>query len=119
MKIASPPKLAFTDYTYSGLPKLLGREPRAFRHGPKLGPDHSRMNLGLIRRLRRETTVDAGNHILAPHQPGEAHDALGDQLRMLHNVAGMSDHARDNHLAIRQLHAFPHMIFVLVARVCG
>src|SRR5205823_14133639 len=44
--------------------------------------------------------------------------AFGDQLGMLHDVAGVRDHARDQNFAFRQLDPLPHVILVLVPRVC-
>ena len=52
-----------------------------------------------------------------PDQPGDAHDALGDQLRMLDHVGGVADHAGHQHAALGQLHLLPHAPFVLVARI--
>jgi len=52
-----------------------------------------------------------------PTSLGEAQDALGDQLRMLDDIAGMGDHARAKHLAVRDFDGFEQMIFVLMARI--
>ena len=64
-----------------------------------------------------EAAIGAGDDVLAPDQPGEAHDALGHQLGMLDDVGGVADDAGDQHLARRQLDAFPHPPFMLVARI--
>ena len=61
--------------------------------------------------------IGGGDHVLAAHQLGEAHDALRDQLRMLHDVAGVGDHAGADHLALRQLDALEQVVFVLVTRI--
>ncbi len=45
------------------------------------------------------------------------HDALGHQLRMLDQHGRMADHARDQHLVLRQLGIPPDLPLVLVARV--
>ena len=52
-----------------------------------------------------------------PTTLGEAHDAVGDQLGMLDHVGGVTDHARDEHLALRQLDVLPDAPLVLVAHV--
>src|SRR4051812_17741070 len=37
---------------------------------------------------------------------------------MLDDIGCVTDHARDQHLAVRQLHRFPYTPFVLVTWVC-
>ena len=41
------------------------------------------MHLRAIERLGGEAAIRGGDHVLAAHQLGKAHDAFGDQLRML------------------------------------
>ena len=50
---------------------------------------------------------------------GEAEDALGDQLRMLDDVGGMADDARQDQLVVGQLDVLPHLPLVLVADIAG
>ena len=45
----------------------------------------------------RKAAVDAGNDMLAPHEVRIAHDALGDELRVLDEVGCRVDHARTMH----------------------
>ena len=52
-----------------------------------------------------------------PTTLGVLHDAVGDQLRMLDEVRGRIDHARDDDLAVRQLDVLPDLPLVPVARV--
>src|SRR5437867_467947 len=68
--------------------------------------------------MRRESTITPGNNMFASHQPGVGHEPLGNEIRVLDNVAGVTDHAWDEHLAFRELDVLPHMPFVRVARVC-
>ena len=72
-------------------------------------------HLGAIERLRGEAAIRGGDHVFASDQLGVAQDALGDQLGMLHDVAGVGDHAGTEHLARGNLDAFEQVIFVLVA----
>jgi len=46
-----------------------------------------------------ETAVGAGDHALAPHQTRVTKNAIGDELRMLDHVAGVTDDARNQDLA--------------------
>ena len=71
------------------------------------------------KRLRGEAAIGGGDDVFPADQLGEAHDALGDQFRMLDDVAGVRDHARTNHLAVGELYALEQMILVLVARIGG
>ena len=66
-----------------------------------------------------EAAVRARDDALPPHQFREALDAVGHQLGVLDHVGGMADHARDEKLALRQLHVLPHSPFVLVADIAG
>ena len=52
-----------------------------------------------------------------PTTLGVVDQALGDQLRVLHQVRGVADHARHQDLAVRQLDVLPDLPLVLVAHV--
>jgi len=67
----------------------------------------------------RETAIGARHHVLASQHIGEAQDAFGYELGMLDHIGDVADHAGDQHLALRQLRASPHLPFMLVARVRG
>src|SRR5262245_32509890 len=75
------------------LPKLFGGDIRPLSQRLELFPDHRRMDLGLVQGLGRVSAVPAGHDVLTPDQLGEPHDALGDHLGMLDDVARMGDHA--------------------------
>jgi hypothetical protein len=61
---------------------------------------------------RRDDTFPADN-IGEPKQP------LGDEFGMFHHVGGVTDNARQNELAVRQLDVLPDRPFVLMADVTG
>jgi hypothetical protein len=77
------------------------------------------VNFGPIERLRREPAVGTGHDILATNQLANREKPLGDQLRMLHDVARVCHHARANYVAFGQLDAFESMIFMLMAGIGG
>ena len=52
-----------------------------------------------------------------PTSRREPHDALGDEFRMLDDIRRVADHARNEHLALRQLDGLPDPPFVLVTRI--
>ena len=54
-----------------------------------------------------------------PTHVGKAQDPLGDKLRMLDQIGGVADDARQQDLAVRQLDVVPQLPFVLVAHVAG
>src|SRR5467141_2319245 len=82
-------------------------ERRAFSQRLELCPGDLRV------RAAAETTVAAGDDVLAPNAPRETRDALRHDLRMLDDVGRVRHHARDQYLACRQLHAVPHGVLVL------
>src|SRR3712207_6565715 len=67
--------------------------------------------------LRREPAVAPCDHTLAPHQFGVGHEPLGYELGVLHDVARVTDHPRDEHLAVGELDVLPYVPFVRVAWV--
>ena len=64
----------------------------------------------------REAAVAARDDALASHHTGEPLDAVGDQLRVLDQHAGLRDDAGNQDLIVRQLHVLSHAPLVLVAR---
>ena len=50
-----------------------------------------------------DTAVRAGDHVLAADQLCIANDALGDELRVLDDVAGVTDDTGNQYLAVGQL----------------
>src|SRR5262245_45617018 len=59
-------------------PQLLAGELRSRDQGFELSPHHAAVNAAMERTLR-EATVGPGDHVLAPEQMCEPHDALGDE----------------------------------------
>src|SRR5262245_51378380 len=53
-------------------------KPGALGQRGKFQPDHARMNVVEPDARRGKSTVGAGDDVLAPDDPGEAGDALGD-----------------------------------------
>src|SRR5881397_2514998 len=66
-----------------------------------------------------ETAVGGGDDALLSHEVGEARDALGHELGVLDHVGGVAHDARQDQLAVGQLHVLPHLPLVLVAHVAG
>ena len=89
------------------------------RPSPRTWPRRPGVDLGVVRRLRREAAVGAGDDVLAADELGVADDALGDQLGVLDDVAGVGDDAGDSILPAGSLTRLPDVVLVLVARVGG
>jgi hypothetical protein len=66
-----------------------------------------------------EATIGAGDDVLAPDHPGEVEDAVGDDLRVLDDVGGVADDARDQDFSVGQLDVSPDFPLVLVTDVAG
>ncbi len=66
-----------------------------------------------------QAAVGRGDHPLAADQPGEAADALGDQLGMLDHIGGMADHTGQDQPVVGQPGVAPDAPFVLVAHIAG
>ena len=66
---------------------------------------------------RADSAVGACLDILAAHQAGVIHDALGYQFRVLDEICGVGDHPRHEHLAGGQFHILPHVVLVCVSHV--
>ena len=64
-----------------------------------------------------EAAIGAGDNVFAADDLRVAHDAVGDDLRMLDDIGGMTDDAGNEQLSVRQLDVLPHAPFVLVADV--
>src|SRR6266704_535413 len=75
------------------------------------------MHLGAVGRLRGESAVGARDDVFPADELREPREALGDQDRVLDDVARVGDHPRNEHLALGEPDRFPQVIFVLVARV--
>ncbi len=66
-----------------------------------------------------QAAVGRADHALRADDAGEPLEPLSDQLRMLHDIGGMGDDARDDHPVLGQLDVLPHGPLVLVAGVGG
>ena len=64
-----------------------------------------------------QAAVGGGNNVFAAHQVREALDAVGNQLRVLHDVGGVGDDAGDQDLALGRRTVFPDAPFVFVAHI--
>src|SRR3989442_4737491 len=96
----------------SALPELSRRQSRAFHERLELRPRDLRMA-----DTRSETAVRPRDHVLAPDEPRVLHEALGDELGVLDEVAGVADDAGNEDLAGGELDVFPHPPLVVVTRV--
>src|SRR5712692_5837025 len=102
-----------------GGPKLGSGEPGTLRQGGELQPYRRRVDVVEPGARRDKATIGAGDDVVPSHDPGEADDALGDQLGVLHQVGGVADHARDQDHPGRRLELLEHMVLVLVPRISG
>ena len=66
-----------------------------------------------------KTAVGTGHDVLPSHQVGKADDALGHELGMLDDIAGVTDDPRHERLAVREPHVAPDLPLVFVPRVGG
>src|SRR5882672_3618259 len=98
-------------------PELASGEPGTLRQGGELQPYRRRVDVVESGARGGEATIGAGDDVLPSHDPGEADDALGDQLGVLHQVGGVADHARDQDHPGRRLPLLEHMVLVLVPRI--
>src|SRR5262249_41880838 len=94
-------------------PEAFAGNPCTFRHGAELGPGYLRVT------DPPQSAIGTRNHVLAADQLRIAYQALGDQLRVLDEVAEMSHHAGHQHLAIRELPLFPDSPLMFMTRVRG
>ena len=78
------------------LPELLSYQFGTLSHGLELSPDRLRVDLGFVTGLGRETSIGTRHDVFTTDQFSVAHKALSDKFRMLHDIAGMGDHARDD-----------------------
>ena len=77
------------------------------------------MNFLLGSGKRGEPTVAAGHDVFLANDIGESYQALGDKLGVLDQWRGVGDDAGDEGFTFGHLHIFPHLPFMLVARIAG
>ena len=75
------------------------------------------MHAPYIRRLR-EAAIGAANDVFTPDQFGETGEAIGDQLRVFHDIGHVADNTGNELAAGGQFYAFPHAPLMFVPRVC-
>ena len=66
-----------------------------------------------------KSAIGAGDDIFPADNLGVANDPVGNDLRMLHDIRCVADHAGDQKLAGRQRDFFPHPPLVFVPGVAG
>ena len=86
-------------------------------HRLELFPNNGRVDLGLGKRLRRESAVGAGHDVFTAHQISETDQAFSDPFRMFNDVAGVGDYPGTNDLSIGQFCTFEQVVLVFVAGV--
>src|SRR5262245_58666369 len=96
---------------------LLAREPGPLCQSLEFFPDDLGMDLGPVTGLRGEAAIGAGDDVFSSDDLGIANKSLGNEFRMLDDVAGVRDDARDQTLAGRQPNRLPYMVLVFVSRV--
>src|SRR5262249_24994144 len=64
-----------------------------------------------------KAAIRTGKHIFAAYHARIELNAPGHQLRVLHNVRGVTDHAWNEHLAVPQLDSFPDLPLMRVSRI--
>src|SRR5262249_57075125 len=84
-----------------GLGEPTGRKDRPLGERLQLGPGDVGVDAAA------EAAVRARHHALPTHQLREAHDAIGDQLRVLDDVGGVAAHTADADLSLWQFHGAP------------
>src|SRR5436309_907397 len=72
------------------LPELLAGYRGTLRQGLELGPGDVAVDAAA------QSAIGRGDHPLLAYQLGKSPDTLGDQLGMLDDVGGVTDHARQD-----------------------
>jgi hypothetical protein len=96
---------------------MLAGDVCALTHRLELFPNNRRVDLGLVKRLRRESVVGAGHDIFTAHELRKTDQPLGDPFRMFNNVPGVGGLPRANDFSVGQLYALEQMVLVLVVGV--
>lgn len=79
---------------------------RPFGQCLELRPNDTRMHFSVIGRLRGEAAIDTRSDVLPSDPMRITQQALGDELRVLNDVACMRDHAGAEHLVFGQAQPF-------------
>src|SRR4029434_2163503 len=94
----------------SATPELPRGEAGAFRHRVELEPGHARVRVVEPDAGGGKSTIRAGDHVLAPHDAGEADDPLGDELGVLHEVGGVADDPGDQDQPVGRPELLEHVV---------
>src|SRR5215469_4028145 len=94
------------------MPQGLAREDCPFGESSELRPP----NLGV--HPASHAAVGPADDILAPDNGRPIAEPAGNELRMLHDIRGMTDHAGHQYRVRRELHLLPDTDLVLVPHVC-
>src|SRR5882724_2769262 len=84
----------------NSLPQLAGRQSGALRQRGKLEPGHAGMGIVEPQGGGGKAAVGSRDDVLATDDLGEPHDPFGDQFGVLHQVGGVTDHARNEDLPV-------------------
>src|SRR5262249_40175214 len=76
----------------------------ALRQRVKLEPGHAGMGIVEPQGGGGKPAVSSRDDVLATDNFGETQDSFGDQFRVLHQIGGVADHARDEDLPVGKLH---------------
>ena len=99
-------------------PQLARGEAGPLRQRLELEPHDLGVHLDPARE-GAEAAIDSGHHALAPDHGGVAHEALGHELRVLDEVRGGVDDARDDDLVGGEGHVLPDLPLSSGARGTG
>src|SRR5271154_3657669 len=68
-------------------------------------------------RTLREAAIGAAHNVITTDDFRQSYDPLGDEFGMLDDVGRVTYHARNQNLAGRELHIFPHPPLVGMSRI--
>src|SRR5215470_15329500 len=97
----------------SSWPELLARQPRAGAQRREFRPGNLWVNASA------ETAIGPGDHVFTSDDACETNEPVGDKLGVLEDIGCVTDDARNQDLALRQLRILPDLPLVLVADIAG
>ena len=101
----------------SSPPESLGGQTGPFRQSGELQPRDAGVRIVETHGGGGKPAIGARDDVFAADEIGVPLDPFGDQLRVLHQVGGVTDDAGDEDLALGQLDVLEDVVFVLVPRV--
>src|SRR5712675_1623115 len=87
-------------------PKLFAGDARSLDHGFQFRPHDAGMHAP-VELLLRESTVGAGDYVLAPDKLRKANDPFGDEFGMFDDVGAVAHDARSENLSIGKFYVLP------------